>query len=80
MRRAELRGIVAYVLEIEPDQLDSDTDLTTIEMFDSVSILTLMIELDEKAGIKMTAADTRGLRYYGDFERLAAKQGIVLTD
>jgi len=80
MKREELRRIVADVLEIEPDQLEPDTDLTTIEMFDSVSILTLMIEFDEKAGIKMTPADSRGLRYYGDIEKLAARQGVELTD
>jgi acyl carrier protein len=80
MKRFELRKIVADVLEIGPDDIDSDTDLTTMETFDSVSILTLMIELDERAGIKMTPADTRGLRFYADIEKLAEKQGIVLTD
>ena len=80
MKRSALREIVAEVLEIEPDELDSGTDLTTIELFDSVSVLTLMIELDEQCGIKMSPADARELRYYGDFERLAERQGITLTD
>jgi acyl carrier protein len=80
VKRAELRKVVAEVLEIEPDVLDSDTDLTAIETFDSVSVLTLMIALDEQAGIKMRPADARELRYYGDIERLAEKQGIVLAD
>lgn len=80
MKKNELKRIVAQELEAEADALDSETDLTTLEMFDSVSILTLMIALDEKAGIKMTPADTRTLRYFGDIEQLAARQGIELTD
>ena len=80
MKREDLREIVAEELEVEPEELDSGTDLTTIEMFDSVSVLTLMIELDEQCGIKMSPADTRELRYYGDIERLAERQGITLTD
>lgn len=80
MKRAELRAIVAQELEVEPEELGTDTDLTTIEMFDSVTILTLMIALDEQAGIKMTPADASKLRFFGDIEALAEKQGIALTD
>lgn len=80
MKRTELKTIVADVLEVDPDELQPDTDLTVLEMFDSVSVLTLMIELDERAQIKMEPTDARELRYYGDIEKLAEKQGITLTD
>lgn len=79
MERAFLREIVADVLEVEPEDLDSDTDLTTMEAFDSVSVLTLMIELDDQCGIRLSPADTRELKRFGDIERLAENQGITLT-
>jgi len=80
MRKSELREIVAKELEVDPEQLTPDTDLKTIETFDSVSILTLTIALDERAGIKLTPTDASALRYYGDIEKLAEKQGITLVD
>jgi len=80
MKRAELRTIVGGVLEVEPGSLGPETDLNSIETFDSVSVLTLMITLDEQAGIKITPVDANALRYYGDIERLAEKQGVELAD
>lgn len=80
MKRTELREIVAAVLEIRPEELNPETNLTTIETFDSVSTLTLMVELGEKAGIRVSPSDVRDLRYYRDIERLAERQNIELTD
>jgi len=80
MKRVELRNIVAGVLEIDPSVLDSDTDLNTIDTFDSVSVLTLMITVDEQAGIKMNPAEANALRCYGDIEKLAERQGVKLVD
>jgi acyl carrier protein len=80
MKRADLKSIVAGVLEINPDHLNSDTDLSTIDAFDSVNVLTLMIALDEQAGIKISPVDASVLRYYGDIERLAEKQRVELVD
>ena len=80
MTRDELRRIVAEVLEIEPGELQSDTELSGFETFDSVSVLSLMIDLDEKGGIKLGPTEAAALRRFGDLEALAAKQGIELTD
>jgi len=80
MKRTDLKQIIAQELEVELEILHPDLELSKIENYDSVSVLSLMLALDEKAGIKMTPADTRGLRVYGDIERLAEKQGIALTD
>ena len=80
MKRTELRQIVADTLEISPDDLDSAKDLTTIRTFDSVAILTLMISLDERAGVKLLPAEAQKLHFYGDIEKLAEGQGILLTD
>lgn len=80
MKRADLKVIVAGVLEMDPALLSADTDLKTIPTFDSVAVLTLIVELDEKAGIKLQPADTQSLRLYGDIEKLAARQAVELTD
>jgi acyl carrier protein len=80
MKRADLRAIVAGILEIDPNRLSPETDLNSIETFDSVNVLTLMIALDEQAGIKVSPAEANALRYYGDIERMAEKQAIEFQD
>ena len=80
MTRAELRKIVADVLEVDPDQLAPEVELGSIEGFDSVSVLSLIIELDEKAGIKLPPTAAGALKRYGDIEGLAAQSGVALTD
>ena len=76
MKRSELRQIVADVLSIEPGQLTPETKLDTIETFDSVGLLTLMVELGEKAGIMMGPSDARKLVHYSDIEKLAESQKV----
>ena len=80
MDRAGLKNIVAAVLEVDPRTLNSQTDLNSIEAFDSVSILTLMITLDEQAGIKVSPSEANMLRFYSDIERMAEKQGVLLSE
>ena len=80
MKRDDLRVLVAEILEADPATLRSDLELTSLDNFDSVMLLSLMIRLDEEAGIKMTPADVPDLRTYGDIEALATRQGISLTD
>ena len=80
MKRADLRAIVAGILEIDPNSLSPETDLNSIDTFDSVNVLTMMITLDEQAGIKVSPADANALRNYGDIERMAEKQGIELLE
>ncbi|MBX0331339.1 acyl carrier protein [Oscillochloris sp. ZM17-4] len=80
MNRFALRKIVAEGLEIDPELLEPDTDMTTLEEFNSVAVLMLMLALDAQAGIKMSPEDASRLRYYRDVEALADRQGIVLTE
>lgn len=80
MKRGELRKLVADVLEIAPETLVPETALTEIETFDSVAVLTLMVELDEKAGIRLDPRAAHELRFYGDIEKLAETQHIELMD
>jgi|GEM_PF-1332951 acyl carrier protein len=79
MTRAELRRIVADVLEVDPELLQSDTELTQIETFTSVAVLTLMIELDMQAGVKMLPEEASKLRLYGDIEAVVERHGVTLS-
>ena len=80
MLREDLKRIVADVLEVDPGLLAPETELSAIEAFDSVSVLTLIIELDERAGIKVPPDAAGKLRRYGDIEALAHGSGVELTD
>ncbi len=80
MTREELRIVVAEILEVEPQELQPDVELESIEAYDSVTVLSLMVRLDEAAGIQLSPSDVPKLRTYGDIEALAARQGIELTD
>lgn len=79
MTRAELRRIVADVLEVDPELLQSDTELTQIETFTSVAVLTLMIELDMQAGVKILPEEASKLRLYGDIEAAVERHGVALS-
>lgn len=80
LQRDELRRIVADVLGIDPSMLETATDLTMIETFDSVNVLNLMFDLDEYAGIKLTPKDASQLHYFGDIEAVAERQGMLLVN
>jgi acyl carrier protein len=80
LKRDELRALVAEILEVDAGALNSNVELASLENYDSVMLLSLMIQLDEGAGIKMNPSDVPNLRTYGDIEQLAARQGIQLTD
>jgi acyl carrier protein len=80
LKRAELRALVAEILEVDAAALNSEVELASLENYDSVMLLSLMIRLDEGAGIKMNPSDVLGLRTYGDIEQLAIRQGQALTE
>jgi acyl carrier protein len=80
LKRDDLRAIVANVFEIEAEELVSDTDLTALPMYDSVLVLTLMVELSDRAGVLLSPSDIQKIRYYRDIEQIAASQNIELTD
>lgn len=79
MKSSDLRQIVADVLEINPELLHSDADLTKFTGFTSVAVLTLMIELDTQAAIKMLPEEAGKLRLYRDIERVVERHGLILS-
>lgn len=80
MKRTDLRRLVADVLELDPELLQGEVNLTQFESFNSVAVLSLMIELDMQAGVKMQPEEASKLRFYSDIERVVEGKGITLTD
>jgi acyl carrier protein len=80
VKKRELREIVADVLRVDPELLGVDVVLTSLTEFDSMSVLLLMLALDERAGIRVAPTDAGRLQRYGDIEELALRRGIALTD
>ena len=76
MTKSEIREIVAEVFEGVAGDIQSDTDLRALPAFDSVNVLSLIIALDERAGIKLGPEQAASLRYFRDIETVAGEQGV----
>ena len=66
---------VAKVFEQPVDEVSLDTPLESFPMWDSLGVLTLMAEFDEKFGIVLTDADMRELQKVDDILEVLRKQG-----
>ncbi len=53
MTRDEFTKDFAELLNLEPGGLTPETDLTTLEDWDSVAYLSVMVMIDEKLGIQV---------------------------
>ena len=75
MKLEQLQQLVAEVIEADPAEISSDTDLRALPGFDSVNVLSLMITLDEQMGIRLSPAQASTLRYFRELEEIARQQG-----
>jgi acyl carrier protein len=55
MTRDDFIAEFAALLDVDPELLRSDTDLKSIEMWDSVAYLSAMVLIDQEFGITMRA-------------------------
>lgn len=78
MKRETLREIVATVLDCQVEQLTNSAVLQEIENYDSVNILSLMVALDDEAGIKLDHTDLNKLVRYSDLEAIVQSKGVTL--
>jgi acyl carrier protein len=65
-----IRSTVAEVLEIEPEQLTPETCFYDLPGFDSVTILSLIVALDD-VGIEIPQGKASEIRTFGDVLKLA---------
>ncbi len=70
---------VARVFEQPVDQLLPETPLEDIPMWDSLGVLTLMAEYDEKFGIVLSDSDMRKMKKVDDILEVLRKLGKLET-
>ena len=75
MKLKQLQRLVAEVIEADPAEIISDTDLRALPGYDSVNVLSLMIALDEQMGIRLSPEQAASLRYFRELEEIGRQQG-----
>ena len=66
---------VAGLFEQPGDQLTPDTPRDEVPIWDSLGVLTLMAEFDEKFGIVLSDADMKGMQKVDDILEVLRKHG-----
>jgi acyl carrier protein len=69
----ELKNRIAQELDTAPELLTSQTVLATLERWDSVAALTLMVVLGDHLGAPVAPEQIAALKTFGDIEALAQK-------
>jgi acyl carrier protein len=75
MTQAEVLAWVADVFQESLEKLTMDTPRTEIAMWDSLGVLTLMAELDEKFDLVVSDQEMRAMTKVGDILSLLEKNG-----
>jgi acyl carrier protein len=73
MNEFEIRSAVAEVLEVDPGELQTGTELESFPTYDSTARLSLMICLSDAAGRPIELCALQDLRTYGDILSLVEK-------
>lgn len=77
---AQLRDIVAETFEVEVEALLAAARFDELETYDSVTLLTLMVSLDEQAGIAVPPHQLSELNGMDDILALAKDQGVTISE
>ena len=75
MTQEEALKWVAAMFEQPVDELTPETPRDDIPMWDSLGVLMLMADYDEKFGIVLTGDDMRGMRKVDDILEVLRKAG-----
>jgi acyl carrier protein len=79
IKQSEAIEWVSRVFEQPVDEVSPDTTLDSFPMWDSLGVLTLMAEFDEKFGIVLTDSDMRELQKVDDILEVLRKRGKLET-
>lgn len=69
----ELRTLAADILEVEPSELTADSSPETIESWDSVQHLNLVLAIEEQYDIQLDPEDIGGSANLGGLAELVEK-------
>jgi len=79
MTRNEVLAWLAGVFEEAPDSLRPDTPRDEIGGWDSLGILTLMADLDEKFDVRLSEKDVSGMTRVQDILDLLERHGKLVA-
>ncbi len=68
----DIKAAIARELGSSPDALTPETPLSSLEQWDSVTVLTLMVVLGDSLGKPVAPEAMAGLKTFGDIEKLVA--------
>jgi len=75
MKEEQLRNLVAEVFEADAAQINDETNLRSLPAFDSVNVLSLMIALDERMGVRLSPEQAASLQQMKELVQIAREQG-----
>lgn len=64
MDETKLKSVIATILEIEPGEIDQNSSMDTIESWDSIKHLDLIISLEEEFGVSVPDDEAGDLTSY----------------
>jgi acyl carrier protein len=70
-------AVVAEVFGVSRDQLDDETSNQTLPEWDSLGHITLVLELETRFGIALSAEEALALTSIGAIKRALAERGIT---
>ena len=72
----KLIGIIADVLEMEPEDINDDVSPDNVEEWDSFQHIVLITNLEEGFGITLHPQEATGIRSVADIRVILRKRGV----
>ena len=64
MDEEKLKSVMATVLDIDPSEIDGDSSMDTIEAWDSIKHMDLVLSLEEEFGVSVPDEEAGDLTSY----------------
>ncbi len=73
----DLKSIVAEAMAFDDHDFNETTCLRNIPGYDSVNMLIMLVELEERAGLHIPTDRAGQIKCFGDIVTVAKEQGIL---
>jgi acyl carrier protein len=78
--QASLRQVMADVFGLSADQITEDASIDSIEAWDSLKHLNLVLALEERFGVSFTEQETVEILNYELIRTVLAEHGVEFSD
>lgn len=75
MTNADVISLVAEALSIDPATLNASSSSKTVEAWDSMGTMNILLDLDTKCGVQLALGETKQLQSIAEIEELLRKVG-----